>query len=74
MAGFLLASFLIKCIALFLPRVTVVVVATGFPEAGDVAVGEFDFFEPLGGFPEVEMGDKEARWSAVFGFDVVRVV
>ena len=33
------------------------VVTVGFPEAKGVGVNEADAAEPLGGFPEVEMGN-----------------
>ena len=68
------AGRLIVVITLFAPRVAVHVVAVGFPEAWGVGVHESDSADPLGGFPEVEVGDDHANGAAVGGFQRGAVV
>src|SRR6266550_5670687 len=54
-------------VALFLPWVTVVVVAVCLPEAGLVARLEPEAPYPLGALPEVVVRDEHARGAAVLG-------
>src|SRR5450756_392499 len=51
--------------ALFLPRVSVVVVAVALPEAADVVVQEFQPADPLRALPEVPLRHHEAERVAV---------
>src|SRR5687767_7089958 len=48
-------------VALFTPRVTVVVVAAALPVTRLVALGEADAREPLGALPEIKVGDDTAH-------------
>src|SRR6266436_9755828 len=54
-------------VALFLPWVSVVVVAVCLPEAGLVARLEPEAPYPLGALPEVVLRDEHARGAAVLG-------
>src|SRR6201999_299483 len=55
----------VRPIPLLLPRVAVVVVAVGLPEAGLVVVHDPQATDPLGALPEVEVGDEEPGRAAV---------
>src|SRR5689334_6658181 len=52
-------------IALFLPRVGVVVIAANFPVAGRVVLDELDAGVPLRALPEVEIGNEPTHGRAV---------
>src|SRR5678815_5970804 len=52
-------------IALFLPRIGVVVVPADLPVAGLVDLDELDAGDPLRALPEVEIGDQAAHRRAV---------
>src|SRR3989441_10548391 len=54
-------------VALFLPWVSVVVVAVCLPEAGLVGRLEPEAAYPLGALPEVEVRDEHARGATVLG-------
>src|SRR3954471_17351155 len=54
-------------IALLFPRVAVVVVAVGLPEAGLVVVAKLKAADPLRALPEVQMRDQQPRRAAVLG-------
>src|SRR5262245_54216643 len=53
-------------IPFFLPRVSVVVVASRFPEARLIFFHEANAAHPLGAFPKIEMRNHHARRSTVF--------
>src|SRR5215216_2102479 len=61
-------------VALLAPRVTVVVVAQGLPEARLVVVEQPEPPDPLGALPEVEVRDEQAGGAAVFRFERGAVV
>src|SRR5207344_3651807 len=61
-------------VPLLAPRVTVVVIAGGLPEARLVLVQQLDPADPLRRLPEVEMWHQEAGWSTVLGRQVDAVV
>src|SRR5437868_12116549 len=65
---------LLERVPLLVPRISPHVVAVALPEAGAVAVGEFEAAEPLGAFPEVEVGDDETERAAVVGGQRLAVV
>src|SRR5437867_4154252 len=54
-----------EAIALFLPRIGVVVVAVALPETGLVDGRELDSAQPLGALPEVLAGYDQAERPAV---------
>src|SRR5687767_13339006 len=54
-----------SAIPLFLPRVSVVVVAANFPVAGLVVFDELDAGDPLGALPEIEVGNEATDRGAV---------
>src|SRR5215213_9024193 len=54
-------------IALLFPRVAVVVVAVGLPEAGLVMVAQLEAADPLRALPEVQMRDQQPRRATVLG-------
>src|SRR5919198_3786963 len=60
-------------VALLFPRVTVVVVAGAFPEAGLVVVTELDSAHPLRALPEVQVRDEQPRRTAVLGLEGLAV-
>ena len=53
--------------ALFAPGIAVDMVATQFPEAGLVALGELQRIHPLGRFPEIEMRHQKSGRPAMGG-------
>src|SRR3954467_15885036 len=55
----------ISGVALFSPRVTVVVVTQTLPESGYVAVAQLNGSHPLRGLPEVQMRHQQPRRAAV---------
>ena len=59
---------LVVVVSLLAPRVSVHVVSVCLPEAGRVFVAEAQSPDPLGGFPEIEMGHEQPHRSAVCGF------
>src|SRR5215472_70012 len=61
-------------VALFLPWVSVVVVAVCLPEAGLVGRLEPEAPYPLGALPEVVVRDEHARGAAVLGLERLTVV
>src|SRR5215831_7192447 len=56
-------------VALFVPSVSVVVVAVCLPEAGLVGRLEPEAPDPLGARPEVVVRDEQARGAAVLGLE-----
>ena len=52
-------------VPLFLPWITIVVVAKRFPEAGLVLIAELEPPNPLGALPEVEVRHEEAGRAAM---------
>src|SRR5580658_2938539 len=54
-------------VALLLPRVTVVVIAVGLPEARHVMIEQLEPPHPLGALPEVQVRDEQPRRAAVLG-------
>src|ERR671911_2478198 len=54
-------------VALFAPRVAVVMVTAQFPETEFIALGELERIHPFRGFPEIEMRHKQPRRSAMLG-------
>src|SRR5688572_18392716 len=54
-----------SAITLFLPRISVVVIAARLPEAGAIGRDEANAREPLRALPEVEVGDDHANGRAV---------
>src|SRR4051812_1020883 len=61
-------------IALFFPRVAVVVVAVGLPEAGLVVIAQLEAADPFRALPEVQMRDQEPRRAAVLGLERLATV
>src|SRR6185312_15214946 len=55
----------VPAVPLLTPRVTVVVIAERFPEAGLVLLQEPQLPHPLCAFPEVQVRHEEARGAAV---------
>src|SRR5207248_9234057 len=56
-------------VPLLSPRVAVVVVAVGLPEAGLVLLAQLEPAHPFGALPEVEVRDEEPRRPAVLGLE-----
>ena len=52
-------------VALFSPRVTVVVIAQTLPESGYIAVAQLDGSHPLRGLPKVQVRHQQPRRAAV---------
>src|SRR5215470_5373560 len=59
----------VSLVALFLPWVSVIVVAVCLPEAGLVGRLEPEAPYPLGALPEVVVRDEHARGTTVLGFE-----
>src|SRR5207253_10424924 len=57
----------VAAVALLFPRVAVVVVAVGLPEARLVVAAQLQPTHPFGALPEVQVGDNETRGAAVLG-------
>src|ERR1043165_8288098 len=60
-------------VALFEPRIAVVVIAAQFPEARLVMHRELDALDPLGALPEVKLGDHHAQGTAMLAADRLAV-
>src|SRR6266571_3527341 len=60
------AGRLVALVPLLAPRVTVVVIAGGLPEARLILCKQLDAAHPLGRFPEVQVGYKQPGGPAVF--------
>src|SRR6266581_2168478 len=60
------AGRLVALVPLLAPRVTVVVIAGGLPEARLILCKQLDAAHPLGRFPEVQLGYKQPGGPAVF--------
>ena len=54
-------------VALFLPGIAAVVIAADFPEARLVGGRELDPLQPLGAFPEIQMGHDQPHRTAMLG-------
>src|SRR4026208_397916 len=59
--------------ALFLPRISVVVVAVALPEAELVVVEELQTADPLRALPEIALGDEQAERIAVLRLERLAV-
>ena len=64
----------IPLVPLLAPWVAVVVVAKLLPEAGGVLQHQVDAAHPLGGLPEVQVGDQQSGRSTVLGRKCLSVV
>src|SRR5262245_21039546 len=61
-------------VPLFLPRLTVYVIAVGLPEPRLVLIEQAEPAHPFGALPEVEVGDEQPRRAAVLGVEGLALV
>src|SRR5215470_13590779 len=67
------ATLFVARVSLFLPWISINVIAEAFPETRLLLTHELKTSHPLCTLPEIQMRDKEPCWAAVLGSEILAV-